>query len=275
MRDAERATEPVEIELLQEALASRWGLDFRRWRPAAFRRHVRRFLDLHGFEGPADLIPLVVRDPGWRDALVACLACRQEALFREPATWLVFRREVVPLLRTWPHVRLWVPGCARGADVWALAIVLAEEGLLDRSRIWATAMSEAVLAQCRAGEWPDADFDEWAENHRASGARDELARWRVDGGSGVRLDPRLLERACVAVHHLAADEPHNTFHAIVCRDVLPDYEPELAARAWRTLHASLVRFGFLVLGHADRLDGMPRVDDLRAVDGGPVYRRFR
>lgn len=273
--DASPTSEPVELALLQEALAHRWGLDFRRWRPTAFRRRVRRFVEANGCAGPADLIPLVLRSPDWRDALVASLARRHEALFRDPGTWRVVREEVVPRLRTWPRVRIWVPGCARGDDVWSLAILLQEEGLSERTQIWATGMSRAALDECRAGAWPDADFEAWAANHRASGARDELARWRI-GGDGVRLDPALMGRVCFAVHHLDADGPHNQFHAIVCRDVLLDYSSELAGRVWRGLHASLVPFGALVLGRGERLGGTPHAADYRPIDADAgVWRRAR
>jgi chemotaxis protein methyltransferase CheR len=154
----------------------------------------------------------------------------------------------VPVLRTYPAVRIWHAGCSSGEEVYSLAIVLKEEGLYDRCRLYATDMNDAVLAQAHRGELALASMRENTRSYIEAGGKQGFARWYTTRDGRAVLAPELRRNVVFAQHNLATDRSFNDFHLIICRNVLIYFNRTLQDRVHRLLYESLIRFGFLGLG---------------------------
>ena len=161
--------EKIELDCLLEAVYRRYGFDFREYAPASLRRRVNRRVKLEGLPSISALQDHLLRDPDVMNRLLLDLSINVTAMFRDPTFYLAFREKVVPLLRTYPFTRIWVAGCSTGEEVYSLAILLEEESLYDRSRIYATDINEEVLERARLGVFPLAKMQEYTRNYIGSG----------------------------------------------------------------------------------------------------------
>jgi chemotaxis protein methyltransferase CheR len=174
-------------------------------------------------------------------------------MFRDPTFYVAFREHVVPLLRTYPFIRIWNAGCSTGEETYSLAILLQEDGLYDRARIYATDFNADVLARARAGELPLDRMQEYTQNYQqAGGARDFSAYYAVQGEI-AKLDAGLSEHVVFAQHNLASDRSFNEFNVVLCRNVLIYFGRDLQRRVHRLFYESLGRFGVLGLGQKETL----------------------
>jgi len=176
-------------------------------------------------------------------------------LFLPPTRAL--REVVIPVLRTYPAVRIWHAGCSTGEEVYSAAILLREEGLYDRCQLYATDINEAVLRQARRGEVPLAAMRENTRNYIEAAGRQAFARWYSVRDDRAVLDPELRRNIVFAQHNLATDHSFNEFHLIVCRNVLIYFNRALQDRVHRLLYQSLIRFGFLGLGAKETIRFTP------------------
>jgi chemotaxis protein methyltransferase CheR len=194
--------------------------------------------------------------------------------FQNPDQALVLRREVVPLLRTYPFVRVWHVGCATGEEVYATAIVLHEESLYPRARIYATDVSESNLERARAATFPLSAMQDDAEAARRAGCRQDLAAYyQVEGDRAVIL-PELRKNVIFSQHNLVTDEAFNEFQLIVCRNVLRAFDQRLRHRAHEVLYRSLCNFGVLALSGRESLEGTPFQDRYQSLGSGlGLFRR--
>jgi chemotaxis protein methyltransferase CheR len=179
------------------------------------------------------------------------------AMFRDPSFYRAFREKVVPLLRTYPFIRLWNAGCATGEETLSLAIVLEEEGLLERTRIYATDFNAGVVERARSGEFPIARMKAYTENYLKAGGQTEFSRYYAADGPVAHFTPALLENVVFAKHNLVSDGSFNEFHAILCRNVLIYFGNPLQQRVHELFHDSLVNFGVLGLGHKETIRFTP------------------
>jgi chemotaxis protein methyltransferase CheR len=240
--------EDLELRLLLEALWTAYGYDFRDYAPASIRRRVRFFMTEEGLRTVSSVQDRVLHDTAVLRRFLRSLSVNVTAMFRDPAFYRALREVVVPVLRTYPAVRVWHAGCSTGEEVYSVAILLREEGLYDRSRIYATDMNETVLRQAQRGEVPLAAMRDNTRNYIEAGGRQAFARWySVRDGRAV-LDPGLRRQVVFAQHNLATDGSFNEFHLVLCRNVLIYFNRTLQDRVHRLLYESLVQFGFLGLG---------------------------
>ncbi|HEX3866031.1 MAG TPA: CheR family methyltransferase, partial [Gemmatimonadaceae bacterium] len=196
------ALERVEIELLLEGMFRHYGLDFRSYAYASIRRRLWKRIEAEGLRSISELQALVLHDPPAMERLLLDLSVSVTAMFRDPQFYQVFRSEVVPLLRTYPFIRIWHAGCATGEEVYSTAIVLEEAGLLDRTRIYATDINEAVLMRARAGIFPLDRMKEYTENYiRAGGAR-SFSEYYTAMYDGALFNPALTRSVVFSQHNL-------------------------------------------------------------------------
>jgi chemotaxis protein methyltransferase CheR len=239
------------------------GIDFRHYAPATLVRRLWACAAAEGMVTPGQVEAWLSSDPSRPSRLtrlVLGLTGREAPLFSgvtsgtagEVAFWSALREKVIPLLRTYPSINLWVPGGGAGATAYALAIVLHEEGLHERSRIYATDLAETVVERGRSGVVSDEMLVGAAAAYTASGGKASLATYLVEDHDGRVLLPLLRERITFAQHSLATDASFNEFQFILCRDVLADFEPAVARRGYQLLHESSCRFGIVALGARDR-----------------------
>jgi chemotaxis protein methyltransferase CheR len=206
--------------------------------------------------------------------LMGALTIQDVGMFRDPGFYLAFRRRIVPLLRTYPFVRLWHAGCSTGEEVYAMVILLAEEGLASRVRVYATDMAEGVLARAKAGIYAADQLPLWEGRYKAAGGRGALSDWAEAGPSTVRFDPALRENVVFGQHDLATDRSFNEFNVVLCRNVMIQFSRALEQRVHGLLHESLCRLGILALGAHESLRGSGHEDRYEAVDAAQrIYRR--
>ena len=245
--------ERIEIELLLEAIDRHYGFDFRGYALGSLRRRLWRTAAEEGVQSISGLQEKVLHDPEAMERLLTGLSVNVTTMFRDPTFYVAFREHVVPLLRTYPFIRIWNAGCSSGEETYSLAILLQEDGLYDRARIYATDFNSDVLARARAGELPLDRMQEYTQNYQqAGGTRDFSAYYAVQGGI-AKLDAGLSKHVVFAQHNLASDRSFNEFNVVLCRNVLIYFGRDLQRHVHRLFYDSLGRFGVLGLGQKETL----------------------
>jgi chemotaxis protein methyltransferase CheR len=216
----------------------------------------------------------VLHDPDAMERLLVALSISVTSMFRDPTFYRAFREKVVPLMRTYPFIRLWNAGCATGEETFSLAIVLQEEGLLDRTRIYATDFNSGVIDRARAGEYPLARMKAYTQNYLDAGGVGEFSRYYAADDGVARFAPSLLDNVVFAKHNLVSDGSFNEFHGIFCRNVLIYFGRGLQERVHGLFHDSLVNFGVLGLGHKETIRFTPLEHCYEPIDAREkIYRR--
>ncbi len=218
----------------------------------------------------------VLHDEDCMQRLLAAISVTTTAMFRDPEFYLSFRRNVVPLLRTYPFVRIWHAGCSSGQEVYSMAILLHEEELYDRCRLYATDMNELLLAQARAGAYPLRVMQEYTTNFVQGGGRCAFSEYYRADRDRVVFHPWLQQNIVWAQHNLVSDGTFNSFQAILCRNVMIYFDRPLQVRVHQLLYDSLEPFGILGLGDRESLQLAPLEDRYQELDGKTrLYRKAR
>jgi chemotaxis protein methyltransferase CheR len=270
---ASSSLEDVELDVFLEAIARVYGYDFRNYARASLRRRVWRRVTAEDRSSVTGLLETVLHDPDAMERLRVDLSVTVTSMFRDPPFFRALRTEVLPQLRTYPFVRIWVAGCASGEEVYSLAILLREEGLGDRIRIYATDVSEEVLDRAREGLLPLDRMREYSSRYLEAGGREGLSRYYEVEGRWARLDPSLRDGVVFARHNLVTDGTFNEFHLILCRNVLIYFDRSLQQRVHGLFDDSLVPLGMLALGARESLVSSDLRDRYEAVD--PDMRIYR
>ncbi|HVS62537.1 MAG TPA: CheR family methyltransferase [Thermoanaerobaculia bacterium] len=266
----------LELTLLLDAVRRRYGYDFRDYAGASLRRRVRRAWQQEGVPTLTALQERVLHDPECLRRFVSCLSVNVTALFRDPLLYRTLRAKAIPHLRTYPFLRIWCAGCSTGEEVHSLAIVLAEEGLLDRSRVYATDLSEQLLDKAASAIFPLTTLQEREPQYRSGGGRGELADHFVSDATHGILRQHLRQRIVFSHHNLVSDHSFNEFHLIFCRNVLIYFGDSLRRRVHELLHESQARLGFLALGMRESLRYTALAERYQVVDeDSRLYRKVR
>jgi chemotaxis protein methyltransferase CheR len=265
--------EAVEIRLLLEGVYQQYGFDFRDYAYPALRGRVWNVIRAEGLESVSELQARVLRDPDCLERLLTALTVHEAAAFRDPGFYLCLRERVLPRLRTYPFVRIWVAGCSTGEEVYSLAILLHEEGLYRRSRIYATDMAEAVVAQARAGIYPLEQLAGYTANYQAAGGRAAFSEYYTADRDSAAFNRSLRDNIVFAQHNLVTDASFNEFHLVLCRNVLVYFNRLLADRVQKLLYESLVNFGYLGLGPRETVVFSEYRDRYEELD--PAHRIYR
>jgi chemotaxis protein methyltransferase CheR len=245
--------EVLELELLLEGIYRQYGFDFRQYASASLKRRVWRRVHAEGLHTIAGLIERVLHDSEVMERLLLDLSINVTAMFRDPTFFAAFREKVVPMLRTYPFTRIWVAGCSTGEEVYSLAIMLAEEDLYERTRIYATDINEVVLDRARAGVFPLEKMREYTQNYIRAGGRRSFSEYYLARYEGALFERSLTENVVWAPHNLVQDSSFNTFNVILCRNVMIYFDRPLQNRVHHLFHESLERFGILALGHKESI----------------------
>jgi chemotaxis protein methyltransferase CheR len=245
--------ERMEIELLLEAVYRRYGFDFREYAPASLKRRLWRRMMAEGLNTVTQLHDRLLHEPASMERLLLDLSINVTAMFRDPSFYVAFREHVVPTLRTYPFTRVWCAGCSTGEEVYSLAILLREEGLYERTRIYATDINEQVLTTAREGVFPLEKMKQYTQNYIRAGGKAEFSEYYVAAYEGARFSRSLTENVVFAQHNLASDRAFNEFNVVVCRNVLIYFDKTLQNRVHSLFYDSLVMFGVLALGSKESL----------------------
>jgi chemotaxis protein methyltransferase CheR len=271
-----QSVEEIEIKLLLEAISLRYGYDFREYAVGALRRSISTAMSGEGVTTISAYQERLLRNSTCMQRLLTAVGVSVTSMFREAETWRCLRQEVIPVLRTYPSVRIWSAGCATGEEVYSLAIVLQEEGLYERSSIYATDMNGDALAIARVGSCPVERLRTYEHDYLRAGGQSSLSTFFTSTGRIARLKRELMRNVTWAQHNLVTDASFNDFHLIVCRNVLIYFRPTLQQRAHRLFYESLVRSGCLALGQRESLIFAPESSRYRQVgDCATVFRKVQ
>lgn len=270
----EAKIELIEVDLLLEAIFQRYGYDFRSYARASLERRIRQFLPSVGCSSVSEMIPKVLRDEVFFSRLAQNFSISVTEIFRDPFFYRAVREKVVPLLRTWPHVKIWHAGCATGEEVYSLAIVLKEEGVYDRTTIYATDFNDEALDRARAGVYAVGKVKEATQNYQQAGGKASFSEYYHAHYEAAAMDGALKTRLTFANHNLAVDEAFGEMHLVFCRNVLIYFNRHLQDRALSLFSESLVHGGFLCLGSKEDLQFSEVSKLYEVVDGkAKIYKR--
>jgi chemotaxis protein methyltransferase CheR len=268
--------ELLELELLLEGIHRRYGFDFREYAPASLRRRVHRRMAGEHVATVSALQDIILRDPAVMERLLLDLSVNVTAMFRDPGFYLAFRLKVVPLLRTYPFTRVWVAGCSTGEEVYSLAILLAEEGLAERTRIYATDINEVVVDRARQGVFPLEKMQEYTQNYIRAGGTRAFSEYYVARYDAARFSSALVENVVFAQHNLASDAAFNEFQVVSCRNVMIYFGKPLQEHVHTLFYESLATFGVLALGQKETIRFSPHEDAYEELDAAErLYRKVK
>jgi chemotaxis protein methyltransferase CheR len=269
-------TEALELQLLLEGVYRQYGFDFREYAPASLKRRVWRRVQAEHAGTIAGLLERVLHDPDVMERLLLDLSINVTSMFRDPTFYNAFRVKVVPFLKTYPFTRIWIAGCSTGEEVYSLAILLHEEAVYDRTRIYATDINEAVLARAREGVFPLDKMQEYTGNYIRAGGKRSFSEYYLAKYEGALFDRTLTDNVVWAPHNLVQDRSFNTFNVILCRNVMIYFDRALQTRVHQLFYDSLERLGILALGHKEsiRFTGIENAyEELDAYER--LYRKVR
>ena len=275
MADGMQTVEDLEIDLLLEGVYRRFGQDFRGYRRQNIRQRLHALMRGAGLKTVSLLQDRVMHDPLASEVLLRALSIQPAGLFDDPVYFHALRDVMVPWLRSCPSPKVWVAECVAPEEVCALAILLVEEGLHDKTQIFATAANESLLEEAKAGRFALDRWPEYAENYRKCGGRRDFGDYcsEVDG-KGV-FSAGLRENVTWAQYSLATDASFNEFQLIVCRNALSDFGAALHRRTLQLFYDSMPLFGILSVGCDEAMSSAPFGSRYKAIaERQGLYRRI-
>jgi chemotaxis protein methyltransferase CheR len=272
---AELEIEHIELKLLLEGLYQRYGHDFREYSLPSVKRRVMLFMKHKDIPTISHLQDKLLRDRALWQRFLPAITVNVTSMFRDPEFYRAFREHVVPILRDLPFIRIWHAGCATGEEVYSMTILFIEEGLYQKSRVYATDMNEGVLRKARAGIYPLQVMEHQEASYRAAGGVDELRKY-YSAKHGTAMFPAALRQNTIfSPHNLATDGPFNEFNVICCRNVAIYFSKPLQDRVQRLFYRSLAPHGVLGLGQRESIKFTPHQNEYRTLsDAEHLYQRI-
>jgi chemotaxis protein methyltransferase CheR len=263
----------IELNLFVSAMRQRHGYDFAQYAPASLKRRVYQLVEQHHTGNISTLTARLLHDPTFLPQVLEGLSVPVSDMFRDPPVFRALREQVLPALAAHPRLTIWQAGCARGQEIYSLAILLEEAGLYDRCQIYATDFNDAALRQAREGIYPAREAQGWSRNYQAAGGTCSLADYYSARYDFIKLDHRLRRNVVFADHNLVTDAVFCEAQLVLCRNVLIYFSNPLQNHVLAMFRDSLVPGGFLCLGLRESLALAPAARDFEALDS--ALRLFR
>ncbi|SRR5579883_2930201 len=269
------ALEDIEVQLLLEGIYRYYGFDFRGYAPSSMKRRIRKIMSTEMLPTISALQDKILHDAACMERFLLGLTVNVTSMFRDPSFFLSFRLRVVPLLRTYPFIRIWHAGCSTGQEVYSMAILLQEEGLYHRCRIYATDMNELVLQKAKQGIYALNLMQEYTQLYLKAGGKRSFSEYYTAGYGNAIFRGSLKENIVFSQHNLATDSSFNEFNVILCRNVLIYFDRTLQQRVHQLFYDSLCSFGILGLGRRESLKLTPHEQSYEElIKGERLYRRL-
>ena len=276
MTDADIETHKIEIDLLVEALYKKYGYDFRNYSQAHVRRRILHRFALSGLESIAAMQHKVLTSRAFLSELLHDLSINVTEMFRDPPFFMAVRQQVVPLLQTYPFIKIWHAGCSTGEEIYSMAILLKEEGLLSRSKLYATDINATVLEKAKSGIVPMSSIKKYTENYQKAGGTCSFTDYYNDRDDSAKLDESLQEKIVFADHNLVTDGVFGEMNMIVCRNVMIYFNQTLQNEVLKKFHESLFKYGYLVIGSKESLIWCDIANKFIVVNNEEkVYKKFK
>ena len=251
--NAKRKTEEIELELLLEGLYEKYGYDFRRYSRASLKRRIDQAKDRLGCSTLSELQNKILHSSQDFETFLSYLTIQVSEMFRDPSYYMALRCKVIPHLRTYPSIKIWIAGCSAGEELYSFAILLREEGLENRCIFYATDINQTALLKAEAGVYRPEDILQFTKNYQLAGGKASFSDYYTAAYGSVVIDKSLKKKAVFSDHSLVTDSVFSEVHLISCRNVLIYFERALQDRAVGLFKDSLVRKGFLGLGSKETL----------------------
>lgn len=243
----------IEIELLLEAIYRKYGYDFRDYGKAHLKRRLMHRINSSGLESISELQHKILYDRNYLKTLLEDLSITVTEMFRDPSFYAKLRIEVFPILKTYPYFKIWHAGCSTGQEVYSMAIMMQEEGILNRAQIYATDFNQIALSRAKEGIYPIEKIREYTANYQKAGGKNSLSDYYTAGYDSVILDKSLRKNIVFADHNLVTDMVFAEVNMIICRNVLIYFNKNLQDRVFRLFEESLIPGGYLCLGSKENL----------------------
>ncbi|MCP4396361.1 MAG: protein-glutamate O-methyltransferase CheR [bacterium] len=267
-------TQDLEIQLLLEAIYLKYGYDFRDYARASVKRRILHRMNLSDLQNLAEMQHKVLYDTEFFERLLLDMSINVTEMFRDPLFYRALRTEVLPILGTYPFVKIWHAGCSTGEEAYSMAILLREEGLYERAQIYATDFNDLVLQKAKEGIYPVESVKEYTLNYQRAGGKAAFVDYYTAHHHSIILDRSLKKNIVFANHNLETDGVFGEMHLILCRNVMIYFNRELQDRVIHLFHKSLCRHGILSLGSKESIRFSAHVkhfEDLAADE--KIYRK--
>ncbi len=253
MKTPAAETEEIEVQLLLEAIYRKYQYDFRDYSPASLKRRLLKARDHFGCGSFSQLQHVALHDEQAMTRMLPFLTVQVSEMFRDPTYFRAIREKVIPHLKTYPSLKVWIAGCSSGEELYSFAILFREEGLESRTIFYATDINADALAQAEAGVYSLDRIALFTENHRKAGGKSSLSDYYTTGYGRAMFDKTLRQRTVFSDHSLVSDAVFAETHLVSCRNVMIYFNRALQDRAVGLFNDSLVRKGFLGIGSKESL----------------------
>lgn len=245
--------ENIEIDLLLEAVYKKYGYDFRNYGKAHIKRRVMHRLATSELSSISHMQHKVLRDESFFEKLLRDLSINVTEMFRDPLFYQAIRQDVIPILKTFPFIKVWHAGCSTGEEVYSMAILFQEEGLLDRTQFYATDFNQVVLDVARQGIYSIDRIKEYTINYQKSGGKKSFSEYYNANYDSVIMNKDLKKNVVFADHNLVTDSVFAEVTMVVCRNVLIYFDKDLQNKVIKLFDESLINGGILSLGSKENL----------------------
>ncbi|WP_026677486.1 CheR family methyltransferase [Fictibacillus gelatini] len=268
-------TKSIEIELLLEGIYRLSGFDFRQYMRSSIWRRIQNRMRLDKIPTVTRLLEKAVHEPGYIDVLLNDFSINVTEMFRDPHFFYSFRKKVVPHLRDLPEIRIWHAGCATGEEVFSMAILMEEEGLSHKTKIYATDMNENVLEKAKRGIFPLSKMQTYTKNYMQAGGTHAFSEYYTTDFKNAYFNSSLKDNIIFFQHNLVTDQSFNEFHVIICRNVLIYFTAVLQNQVHELFYESLCPGGFLGLGDKESIRFAERTGSYSEFNGAErIYRKI-
>jgi len=264
----------LEIDLLLEAIYRLSGYDFRQYNRSSISRRIFNRMRINSIPTISRVQEKAVHDKEFLEQLLNDFSINVTEMFRNPSFFKAFREKVIPILREYQEIRIWHAGCATGEEVYSMAILLQEEGLIDKAAIYATDMNEQVLEKAKKGAFPIHKMQAYTKNYMLAGGTHAFSEYYKTDYQYAYFHPTLLKNIIFAQHNLVTDQSFNEFHVVLCRNVLIYFSPKLQSQVHHLFYESLSDKGFLCLGDKETLRFEEVISKYREIVGNErIYQK--
>lgn len=264
-----------DVQLLLNDLLEIYGYDFMDYSKASIKRRINRLFALDRFLSFAEFRYKIRTDKTYLKRFIEQITVTVTEMFRDPSFFKTLRTEILPVLATYPFIRIWHAGCSSGEEVYSLAILLKEANILHKSLLYATDINPEVLEKARKGIFSLTHMKQYSENYISSGGAEDFSNYYTASYDKVLFNDELKKRMIFASHNLVSDRSFNVFQLILCRNVLIYFDKELQSKVFDLFENSLDKLGFLALGSKETLRFSNVTQGFKQLGTDKIWRKIR
>ncbi|MES2760652.1 MAG: protein-glutamate O-methyltransferase CheR [Bacteroidota bacterium] len=264
-----------EIDLLLNDLLEHYGYDFNFYSRASLKRRINRLFLLDKFTDFRTFREQILSDTNYIKRFIEEITVNVTEMFRDSSFYKALRTDILPILGTHPFIRIWHAGCSTGEEVYSMAILLHEAGLLNKSLIYATDINPGVLEKAKSGIFPIGNMKSYSENYIGSGGIQDFSSYYTANYEGGKFNKELRDKMIFSTHNLVSDSSFNEFHLIVCRNVLIYFDKELQERVFKLFDGSMGKLAYLALGSKETIKFSDIQEKFNQVGKEKIWRKVK